>query len=250
MLFAAALVVAAGGAAASRAAATPPLRAGGGAEWYAGPGDQGTTVGYGYAEWTGDHVALALGGLRFDDRVSGAGAGPLAALGIRLGSAATLRTQAMRFIGDHDLRATRVRTGPEFALSGGRALGLYFTYLENNHEGVARGGSAELRAPLRAGWTGRLTGGATRLPGSITSSQGSLGLAWAPDPRVEVSAEAGLARNGAFVHVPSPGGGRRSGGPLGLPIGIGSDPAAAPPGSRRIVATDPTFSLGLRFALP
>lgn len=243
--------IALGTAAGSRPAAAGP-GAGGGAEWYSGPADQTTGIVYGYAAWTGARSSVALGALRFDDEQAGEGWGPLAAVAAPLGSSVLLRAQGIRYIGETDLRAWRLKIGPEWSMPGERTIGLFFTYLENNYGSIARGASAEMRVPFRPGWAWRMSGGASRLSDSETSAQAALGLAWVPDARLEIAAEAGLARNGAFINVPTPGrGGRGSGGPLGLPIGLGSGGSERQATETRSAAsTDPTFSLGLRFALP
>ena len=238
--------------AASRAASAG-VGGGGGAEWFAGPADQSTAIVYGYAGWSFDRASIALGALRFDDAQAGRGWGPLLAAAAPVHASVLVRAQAIRYVGEGELRATRLKIGPEWTMPHARTLGIFFTGLENNLGGSVRGASLEFRAPLRAHWIALASGGASRLADSEMSAQAAVGLAWSPSARLEIAAEAGIARNGAFIDVPTPGrGGRGAGGPLGLPIGLGSGEGSERGGTetRSVVSTDPTISLGLRFALP
>lgn len=232
-------------------AAASPLGAGGGADWSSAHNGTSITDFYGYGSFTARRTSVALGGLHYDDGTIAA-SGPLAALVVPVAPAVSARVWATRYLGDGGFRAYRLRGGPEWTLPGSTTLGVFFAYLENNRDGVMRSGSVELAVPLHAQWTGKLEGGASQLPGDLTATQAALGVAWSPIASVELSGEAGLARNGAFLGTASSqsGGG---GGPSLLPLGLGGSGG----GSRGKPATtttlndiEPTVSLGLRFALP
>jgi len=67
-----------------------------------------------------------------------------------------------------------------------------------NSEGVDCSGPTEIRVRLRSTRAGRVSGGATRVPGSATSIQGALGLGRSPKTHRERGGNAGLDRSHAF----------------------------------------------------
>ncbi len=241
-----------GPAASARAAAGPVPGAGGGAEWFSGPGGQGGAVLHGHVSISGERASLALGGLRFDDRDAGAGAGPLASAALRVADALVVRGSVARYLGDRGLRALRVRGGPEWSLPRGRKLAATLTYLESNLAGVSRGASAELATPLGDRWTGRLSGGLEGASRSRASLAGAVGLSWRPSLRLECYADAGFAEGPRTAASPSssfPRGPPR--GPLGLPLELGT--GAAPRTEGEAAASPragPTLALGLTLTLP
>jgi len=238
--------------AAPRATVASPWGAGAGTEWSAVEHGASTSVEYGYGSFTLARTSVALGGLHYDDGSITAN-GPLFAGVAPLGPAVLLRAWAMRYFGDQDFRAWRLRGGPEWTLPGATTLGLYFSYLDSDRNGVLRSASAELAVPFRSHWTARMNGGASQLPGSDTATQGAIGLGWSPHSTIEITAEAGLARNGAFLGAASAGGGGSGGGGLPLPLGLGGGGGQGRGRSietTTLPGTEPTLSLGLRVALP
>src|SRR5678815_5388846 len=114
----------------ARAFAASPWGAGAGTEWSTVGNGATTAVEYGYASFTPGRWSVALGGFHYDDGSIGAN-GPLAALALPVGPAVLLRAWGMRYFGDQDFRASRIRGGPEWTLPGAATLGFYFSCLEN-----------------------------------------------------------------------------------------------------------------------
>jgi hypothetical protein len=96
--------------------------------------------------------------------------------------------------------------------------------------------------PLAPRWTGRASAAVASVAGSPNSEQGALGFDWSPAGPLTLSADVGLARNGALATAPVP---RR--GLLGLPL-LGGGPGGAP--AQGATGTAATALLGLRLLFP
>jgi len=226
---------------------------GGGVDWSAGPGDQSTSAASAYAVTSGVRASVALGVLRFDDRFVGPGYGFLGALALQPRDGLILRAWSARHVGEGAFRGWRIKAGPEWVLPRESTLGLFYAHHESSLDGVLQGGSVEIATPVAPRFTARAAGGHLRGGGSVSSSQGTLGVTWAPIARLELSADAGLAHNGAFLSAGPPQGPSGSGGGgLGLPPGLlpgGSSASHVTPSASRF-ETAPTIGLGIRVALP
>jgi hypothetical protein len=228
----------------------PGLGVGAGSDWYAGPGGETVASVLGFASAGNQRVSLALGGLRYDDNLFGAGNGALAVIGTPLGASTVLRVTGARFIGDGSFRSWRVKAGPDLRLGADRTLGLYVLHAEDNLGASTSGGGAELGVPWSREFTARFAGGAAGLTGGSSSMQGTVGFTWVPRARVEIAVDGGVARNGAFASVPIANQGARSG-PLGLPRLVGSNRSALPDAQASSTSrTEGVMSLGLRAYFP
>lgn len=194
--------------------------------------------------------ALALGGLsfdagdvlgglmRFDDTTVGPGYGLVLGGGVPLGGPTSLRVLASRFVGDRDYRAWRVKTGPQWALTGGGTLGLFWVHDTNNLGADTESGAGDLAFPVVHGWTGKLAGAYGR-SGDTDGYAASIGAAWALIPHLELGGDVGVARNPPAT---SPGPSRGILDPI-----LGGSPDPSPSTSNELATTS---SLSLRVTLP
>jgi hypothetical protein len=220
-----------------------PVSAGAGLEYYAGPGNQTTrsalvTAGVGIG--TAGNAGLGL--LRYDDSIVGAGSGVIGTVGFPFVPSTTFQLTGARFVGDESFRGWRVKAGPRISIPPGASLGLYYTHYQDNADGTQNGVVGEASVPFVAGVGLRASAAYANVGEDVTASQGSIGVAWSPIHFVELSGEAGLARNGGVTAAPGgPGRGLR------LPI-IGGP--GDPPASRAESKTEPTLLLGARLVFP
>lgn len=229
------------------AAHASPLAAGGGLEYAHGVGDEITRTGHAFVAGRLPWATVTMAGARYDHGAIGAGGAGIAGLALPLGSTSSWQAWAARFVGDASFRAWRLKSGPQWTAPDGRSLGLFFVHWSDNLGGRTNGAAAELAFPLRPRLQGRVNGGVAAHGNG--EAQGAVGLAWTPRRHVEIAGDIGLA-NGAVTATgfapAKPGRGL----PPVLPIlgdpDVGNEPASAPGRP----ATDLTFTLGVRVALP
>ena len=227
----------------ARAPAAAPLAAGGGFDYFSGPGGQITRSALAIASLaTAGGGAVTLAGIRFDDSDVGAGTAVLGAVAAPLAPAVSLRAWGTRYLGDGAFRAWRLKAGPWVGRDGGPNLGLAYQRSTDNAGGRSDAAIAEAAMPLAPRWTGRASAAYASVTGSPNAAQAALGLDWSPTGPLTLSADVGLARNGALATAPVP---RR--GLLGLPLLGGGQDAAPAEGSRGAAAT---VLLGMRLLFP
>lgn len=221
-----------------------PVTAVGGFDHYNGAGGQTTNGWLGAVVFAAAGGDLTLAAVRFDDSVAGEGTSVTGGLGIPVAPMMMLRAAGTRFIGDGDLRAWRVKVGPQFSLAGGRSLTVSYAYYRDHLGARSNAGIAEAAVPLVARLAGRAGASIAAAPGGAPVLQGSAGLNWTVAPHLELSGEAGVVNSEAGAAAPgSPGGG-----PLGgLPL-IGGGGSGSTTGSER--STYGTLSLGVRVTWP
>jgi hypothetical protein len=188
---------------ASPALAFTPI-AGGGADHYAGPGGQTTRSAIAIAGVTSESGLLGVLTLsRFDDNLVGLGTGYTAMVGVPAGPDASLRAWGVRLVGDGSYSAWRFKAGPRFGI-GQSSLGLYYSHYEESSGARTDGGTFEGEAPLQPWLVGRASAGFARVPGDLLAEQALAGVGWRPIHGLELSGDAGIARNGALVFTPGP----------------------------------------------
>lgn len=223
-----------------------------GAEYYRGPADQETRGLVGALSFglTGGGF-LSAAGVRYDDNLIGPGIGITGGFGTPLGGESVLlRVDATRYLGDGAYRAWRLRAGPFVQWGGGVSLGVSFLHYDDNALVEANGVIGEIGVPVAPRWRAALGGSVATLGDGSKSTSGSAGVTWSMAPHLELSAEAGIARNGA-LGTSQPQSAQSSRGPLeGLPLlGGGSGSAASRPNAAAEDVSG-TFLLGLRVPFP
>lgn len=221
-----------------------PVTAVGGFDHYAGAAGRTTRGWLGAVVFAAAGGDLTLAGVRFDDSVAGEGTSVTAGLGAPVAPMLMLRAAGTRFIGDGDLRAWRVKVGPQFSLPGGRSLTVSYAYYRDHLGARSNAGIAEAAVPLVARLAGRAGASIAAAPGGAPALQGSAGLNWTLAPHFELSGEAGVVSSQAGGVAPgSPGGGPLGGLPL---IGGGGNGST----TETARSTYGTLSLGARVTWP
>jgi hypothetical protein len=192
---------------------------------------------------------VSAAGTRYDDNQIGDGVSVTAGVGAPIRSGILARVFGTRWIGENQFRAWRVKAGPFFQWSGGTYVGLSFVRHEQDGGARATGGTVEASIPVAARWRALASGSAASLRDGRESASGSAGVAWQATTRLEMQAEAGIARNGSLGTTTSSTGG--GGGPLsGLPI-LGRDPErATETGTTEEQKLSGTINVGLRVLFP
>ena len=228
-----------------RPALAAPVAAVGGFDHYAGPLGQTTDGAVAAVALDLGRGDLTLAGVGFDDSFIGRGYSVTGGVGASLAPLVTLRLAGTRYLAESSFRAWRAKVGPQLALPGGRSLTLSYTHYRDGTGVRSDGAMIEAATPLTASLTGKGSASYATAPLGPAALQGSLGVAWALARHLELSCEAGLARNAAGAS----GQPFQSPGPLdGLPlIGGGQDPGPAPEVTRRV---DGTLLLGVRVTVP
>lgn len=222
-------------------AAAAPLATVAGVELASGPPDRTTRTAYaGFGLGLASMAAASLVVARSEDAWTGSSTALAAGAVVAAGPAARLRGRVTRSIGgEHAFRFTRLALGPEFGrMDGPRATLLYER--ERTDGGLrSDGASADLAAPLGAGWSARAEGSWHALPESPSAITALAGLGWAPVRGLELVGEAGVARG------TTPSG---AVGPRGLldPILGGPPPEAPAERTRARLAT----RVGVQLVLP
>lgn len=194
---------------------------------------------------------LTAAGTRYEDNVIGDGVSVTAGAGAPLRGALVARVFGTRWIGADEFRAWRLKAGPFVQWSGGAWVGLSFVRHTQADGASATGGVAEASVPLAPRWRALVTGTAASLGSGRESESGSAGVAWQAASRLEVQAEAGVARNGSLGT--STGSTTGGGGGLlgGLPLlGRGQERAAANQGGEQAEQVSGTFTVGIRVLFP
>lgn len=222
------------------ARATAAFSGGGGYDYCAGPGGQRTRSAMAIvgAEAEGTSASLAL--MRYADDQTGPGTGYVLAVGIPLAAGSEWRAWGSRFVGDESLRSWRIKAGPLVEFTRGSTAGLYYTHAQDNAGLRSDGAAAELTTPLGTRFTGRAGAAYATAPGGLHATQGTVGLGFAPLHGVELSAEAGVARNAAFLTSPGPS--------RGLPLSLLGEPGGGR--SEPSARVEPVVLLGVRVLLP
>ena len=234
--------------AAAEAGAIPlPLSIQAGAEYSQGANDQTTRSALALGTIGAGGLSVTAGVLRFDDSQVGAGNGFVGGVGVPLFPMTNLRVQGVRFIGDDSFRAWRAKAGPVFSFPMGPTLGVSFVHHQDNQNGRSNGVVGELAIPLPGTLTAQASASHASLSNGLEASSGAIGLGWRPLPMLEISGEAGLARNGSPMTSSSAPPGRT----LDLPV-LGDAGSGGTPGSttRETQATEPTFLLGAQIRFP
>lgn len=186
-------------------------------------------------------LEATLAALRFDDGLIGNGVQLVAGLGVPL-HGFTLRAQGGSVLGDRDYRGWRAKLGPEISLSRSGAVQISYLHYEDNQDFRSDGLALESAAVLAPRLTGRLGASYAASSLDIQSTQATSGLTWVALPHVELSGEAGVARNGGVAPVAAPT-------PRSLlPPLLGPPPGAPPPAKEGDVST--IYQLSVRFTLP
>ena len=188
----------------------------------------------------GSEYSLAL--LRFDDGVIGDGVQVIGGVGVSLGSAMTLRALGGPVVGDGEYRAWRAKLGPEFSFSRVAAAQVSYLHYEDNQDFRSDGLALESAATLGPKLTGRLGASYAASSLDINSTQATSELTWMALPHVELSGEAGVARNGGVAAVGAPG-------PRSLlPPLLGPPPGQSQQTAEGEVST--IYQLSVRFTFP
>lgn len=221
----------------------------------ANAGTPSAAVGYSYYQAAENHVTQALiaeatvslpeaevtmAALRYDDDTTGEGVGLLGGLGLRMAPRAMFRLLGGAVAGDGDYRAWRIKAGPQLA-SSRAALQVSYQRYQDNRDFHSNAVVLESGTVLSSRLTVRMSASHAATSLGLSSSQASAGMAWMAVPHLELSADLGVARNGALV---ASGGGP---GPL-LPL-----PLLAEPGNGSVSASEtlsPTVQLGVRLLFP
>ena len=191
---------------------------------------------------------LTAAGSRYDDNLIGDGVSVTAGVGAPVRGTLLARVFGTRWVGDNEFRAWQLKVGPFVQWSGGATLGLSFVRHDDG-DATATGGVVEASIPVAPRWRATLSGSAAAIRGGRGSASGSAGAAWQAGSRVEVQAEAGVARNGALGTTTAPSGG--GGGLLGgLPLLGRSQERAASTGEEEGQPVSGTVTVGLRVLFP
>lgn len=227
---------------------------------FAAAGAQAVTpsgaVGYSYYQGAGNNLTRAvsaegelalpglecsLAALRFDDGLIGSGTQLVGGLGVPLGSVAVMRAQGGPVLGDDEYRGWRAKVGPQINLSRVAAAQVSYLHYEDNQDFRSDGLALESAAVFGPRLTGRLGASYAASSLDINSTQATSGVSWVALPHVELSGEAGLARNGGVAQVGAPG-------PRSL-----LDPLLGPPNAPRQAGKDEVssiYQLSVRFTFP
>ncbi|MGH7731011.1 MAG: hypothetical protein ACRENJ_07145 [Candidatus Eiseniibacteriota bacterium] len=221
-----------------------PVTAVGGFDHYAIAGGSTTDGILGAVVFGAAGGDLTLAAVRFDDSDAGQGFSYTGGLGLPVAPMMRLRVTGTRFVGEQELRAWRVKVGPEFSLPGGRAMTVSYAHYRNHLGARSNAGIAEAATPLVPRLSGRATASFASAPQGSPVFQGSVGLGWTVAPHVELSGEGGVVNAEAGAAAPgSPGGGLLG----GLPAVGGGGTGGTSGGAR---STHGTLSLGVRVTLP
>jgi len=204
-----------------------------------GPSTRGATALGTLALPAGPDFTLAA--TRFDDGEVGLGTGAVGALGVPLAPTARLRGQATRIIGDGGFRAWRFKAGPQFVMPGGSSLQLSYLRFEDNQGVRSDGAALESVVPVSDQLSARLNASFATLPQDLKGTTATAGLAWTPVRWLELSGEAGAARNGALTQGSSG---------TGLPLlggGLLGGPSTASQTENQVSAV---ALVGVRWLLP
>ena len=187
-------------------------------------------------------LECSLAALRFDDGLIGQGVQLIAGLGVPVEGVAVLRAQGGSVMGDGDYRGWRLKLGPEINLSRIAAAQVSYLHYEDNQDFHSDGVALESAAVLSPRVTGRLGASYAASSLDINSTQATSGLTWAALPHVELSGEAGVARNGGVAPV----GAQR---PRSLldPL-LGPQPGAPASAEENDIST--IYQLNVRFTFP
>lgn len=192
---------------------------------------------------------VSAAGTRYDDNLIGDGTSVTAGVGAPIRSGILARVFGTRWIGANEFRAWRVKAGPFFQWGGGTSVGLSFVRHQQDDGTRATGGIAEASVPVAARWRALVSGSAASLKGGGETVSGSAGVAWQAASRLEIQAEAGVARNGTLGTTASSTGG--GGGPLsGLPLLGGGQERAAEPETAEVEQVSGTINVGVRVLFP
>ena len=222
-----------------------PVAAIGGYDHYAGPLGQTTDGVVAAAVMSVGRGDVTLAGVGFDDSFIGRGVSMTGAAGMPASAAFTLRIAGTRYLAEGAFRAWRAKLGPQIVLPGGRSVTVSYTHYRDVTGVRSDGAVAEAATPLTAAISGRASASIASAPLGPAALQGSLGVAWNVMSHVEVSCEAGLARNAAGAAGQFPARGPLDGLPL---IGGGSSrPSQSPEITRHV---DGTLLVGMRLTVP
>ena len=184
---------------------------------------------------------FTLAATRFDDADVGLGTSALGALGLPLAPTVRLRGQAARLVGDGGFRGWRFKAGPQFVIPGGSSLQLSYLRFEDNQGVRSDGAALESVVPVSGQLAARLNASFATLPQDLKGTTATAGLVWTPLRWLELSGEAGAARNGALTQGSSG---------AGLPLlggGLLGGSSTAPQTENQVSAV---ALIGVRWRLP
>jgi len=226
------------------------LSGGAGVDYSAGPNSQSYRGALLFGAASGARADLTLAGIRYDQSVTGEGYGAFASAGLKLYSTLKVRGTGVRLIGDEDLRAWRLRAGPEWSLSPSVTLGAAYLHYIDGGSTSFRGGSVEATVPLRTGLSGQVGSSYGTWEGGATTAEGILGASWQAAPRIQLLCEVDVGRNVITTSSTTSAGGLGSGGMLGnLPI-VGQGSGGGSTQSTTEHSTSATGQIGMRFSIP
>jgi len=226
----------------------PGIGGGVGIDYMSGPGDQNTQDALGYLSTKLGDGDLTLIGARYDNSEIGAGTFGSLGVGVAVPGLTLVRVTGARTIGDQAYQAWRFQAGPEFAVGGGRTLGVFYLHIEDNLASLSNGVVTELSIPISPSLVGGLGAAFASNDGGRTSAQGSAGMTWGPADRVQVVGELSVGQNVVGL---SQSGSPSQGGVLGqLPI-LGQGPPEGQPGAIKAeYGTQAAALVGIRFLFP
>jgi hypothetical protein len=226
------------------------LSGGAGVDYSAGPNSQSYRGALLFGAASANMGDLTLAGIRYDQSVTGEGYGAFASAGLKVGSTLKFRGTGVRLIGDEDLRAWRLRAGPEWSLSPRVTLGgAYLHYIDGGSTSF-RGGSVEATVPLSTGLSGQVGSSYGTWEGGATTAQGILGASWQAAPRIQLLCEVDVGRN-VITTSSTSSGGQVGGGMLGnLPILGQGQGTGGSTQSTTEHSTSATGQIGMRFSIP
>jgi hypothetical protein len=223
------------------------LSGGAGVDYSAGPDTQSYRGALLYGAASSSMGDLTLAGIRYDQSVTGEGFGAFASAGLKLGPTLKFRGTGVRLIGDEDLRAWRLRAGPEWSLSPKVTLGAAYLHYIDGGSTSFQGGSVEATVPLRTSLSGQVGSSYGTWEGGATTAQGILGASWQAAPRIQLLCEVDVGRN-VITTSSTSSGGQVGGGVLGnLPI-VGQGGGSTQSTTEH--STSATGQIGMRFSIP
>lgn len=165
---------------------------------------------------------------RFDDALLGDGIGYGGGGAFPIASRALIQASATRSVARTGQESWRLRVGPQYVFDNGGAAGIAYAHEDGPFTGPADGVVADYSVPILPSVSARTSLSYTTA-GPLSSAGGTLGMSWRVLPRIELTADAGVAKHALGV------------------AGFGS--SGADFGGRRSEVTNPVF-LGFRVLTP
>ena len=146
--------------------------------------------------------SASLTGLRYEDNLIGNGYGAIVGVALPCASRVVARAWGTRYAGGGAFEAWRMKSGLQFALPARSNLGLYYAHYGDNTRVQSDGGIAEFAVTVAPSWVVRANASHVSVAGGEGSSQATLGAVWTALRHLELTTDAGLARNGSAATAP------------------------------------------------